>query len=327
MRLLVVVALVAGCRSAPPNQQPAAERKATQAQGSAAADPWAAPAVSNPNDPPTFVERHKLANEACPAVTGAHFYRIEKAGKVSHLLGTRHIGVPLEKMPKPVHDALAAATLAVFEVAPGDESDLPEKKIELRDTLGPELFKRYSDLVGQQTAEALGTSVEPSVAVLAMMVLYEDISAMLDVEIQREAQARNIPTGGLEKSAFQDALLDKVLDARMLRAAVEQTNDRSELQKESREDLSEYCAGTDTTPGMDADQRADMLASGYTNAELDAIDEEMVFARNADWIPKLEKILAQDRVLVVVGADHLTGPRGVVALLEKRGYKLTRITK
>ena len=67
-------------------------------------------------------------------------------------------------------------------------------------------------------------------------------------------------------------------------------------------------------------------AAGYSNAELDRIDEQMVFARNADWIPKLEKMFASGNVFVVVGADHLSGPRGVVALLEKRGFKLTRIT-
>jgi uncharacterized protein YbaP (TraB family) len=53
----------------------------------------------------------------------------------------------------------------------------------------------------------------------------------------------------------------------------------------------------------------------------------MVYARNADWIPKLEKILAQGDVFIAVGADHLSGPKGVVALLQKRGYKLTRVTQ
>lgn len=113
----------------------------------------------------------------------------------------------------------------------------------------------------------------------------------------------------------------------MLRAAIGYTKDRSELAKESREDLAAYCSGSDDTPGMDDDMRADLLAAGYSKQELDQFDEEMVFRRNADWIPKLDKIFAAGNAFIAVGADHLSGPRGLVALLEKRGYKLTRITK
>jgi uncharacterized protein YbaP (TraB family) len=330
MRLLVVVALVVGCRSeqhtAPPKQEPAAERKATEAQGSAAIDPWATPPRINANDPPTFTERHRFANEACPTVTGPYFFRIEKGGKTSHILGTRHLGVSLEKMPKPVHDAIASAKLAVFEVAPGDASDLPETTVVLRDALGPDLYKRYAELVGEQTAEALETA-PPSAALVAIMVTYEDITARLDEEIQREMKSRDIPTRGLEAAEFQDGLLDKILDLRMLRSTIEQTKDRNEIRETSRKNLVAYCAGTDEQPGLDDEDRADLLASGYTKAEVDQIDEDMVYTRNADWIPKLEKILERSNVFIAVGADHLTGPRGVVALLEKRGYKLTRVMK
>jgi uncharacterized protein len=318
-----------GCRRepqpSPPKQQPVTERKAVEAQPAAATDPWA-PKPADPNDPPTFAERHRLADEACPLVKGPYFYRIEKGGKTSHILGTRHIGVSLTKFPKPVHDAIAAAKLAVFEVAPGDDSDLPKQNVVLRDVLGAEQWKHYQDLVGVQTAQKL-ESTPPATAILAMMAMYEDITAALDLEIENQVVAAKIPTLGLETSEFQDRLLNKVLDLRMLRAAVQHTKDRTELETDSRKDLGEYCAGTDDKPGMDDEMRADLLASGYTEAEIAKIDEEMVYARNADWIPKLEKLLARGNVFIAVGADHLTGPRGVVVLLEKRGYKLTRITQ
>lgn len=330
MRLLVVVALLLGCRGepkpSPPKQQPTAERKAAEAQPPAAKDPWAVEArPADPGEPPTYAERHRLADEACPTVTAPYFYRIEKGGKTSHILGTRHLGVSLTKFPKPVHDAIASATLAVFEVAPDDNSDLPAQHVVLRDVLGPDQWQHYQELVGEQTAQML-ESTPPSTAILAMMAMYEDISATLDLEIQKQVQDADIPTRGLETSEFQDRLLNKVLDLRMLRAAIKHTKDRAELAKDSRKDLREYCAGSDDEPGMDEDMRADLLASGYTDAELKQIDEEMVYARNADWIPKLENILAQGDVFIAVGADHLSGPKGVVALLQKRGYKLTRVT-
>jgi uncharacterized protein YbaP (TraB family) len=341
--LPILVLLALGCRSEPARpapSQPAATRPLATATPATtppapppdpagnqpAPDPWNVAPAARPDDPPSLGERRALADAACPTVEAPYFFRIEKAGKVSHILGTRHLGVSLAKFPRPVHDALASAKLAVFELAPGDHSDLPEQKIVLRDALGPTLWKHYQELVGKTTAQAL-ESTTPSLALLTLTVLYEDISASLDLEIQRKVQAAQIPTRGLETSEFQDRLLSKILDLRMLRAAVSRTKDRAELAKESRDDLAEYCAGTDDTPGMDADMREDLLASGYTEAELAKIDEEMVFARNAAWIPELEELLATDGVFIAVGADHLTGPKGVVALLAARGYKLTRITK
>jgi len=322
MRILIalVIAFV-GCRGEPPAPvQPGPVRISTPTS----ADPWVV--AARPDDPPDLAERHRIANEACPRVLAPYFFRIEKAGKVSHILGTRHVGVPLAKFPAPVHDALAAAKLAVFEVAPDDESDLPDAKVFLPDELGPALWKRFQALVGERDAQTL-QSTSPSAALLSLVVLYEDITAMLDVEIENQVIAAKVPTRGLESSEFQDRLLDKLLDLRMLRAALAGIENRAELERESRDELAKYCTGTDDEAGMDADERADLLASGYTNAEIDQIDEEMIYARNADWIPKLERILATGDVFIAVGADHLRGPRGVVALLAKRGYKLTRITE
>ena len=289
-------------------------------------DPWAAGANDNGDDPPSLAERHKHAEEACPLVKAPYFYRIEKAGKVSHILGTRHISVPLAKFPKEVTDAMASAKLAVFEVAPDDTSGVETPKISIRNALGPDLWTKYQSLVGKTAAEGLEEAT-PAEAMIWLIAMYEDIGAMLDSEIQRDVQAAKIPTLGLETSAFQDTLLEKLLDIRMLKAEVANTKDRAELAQESKEDLTEYCAGTDDKPGMDDDTRKDMLAAGYTKAEIDAIDEQMVYARNADWIPKLEKLFDKGDVFVAVGADHLIGDKGVVALLQKRGFTVKRVPR
>ncbi len=328
MRIIIPLAtlLLVGCRGDESRRPPAPVTAdpwnvaAGSAQDRPALDPWAtAPGVSSV---PSLADRKRLADEACPTVTGPYFYRIEKAGNVSHILGTRHVGVPLTKFPRSVHDAIETATLAVFEVAPGDDSDLPDVELTLPDELGPTLWARYDALVGPDMAATMRRAT-PASALLMMMVMHEDISAMLDAEIERKVIEAGIPTRGLEKSAFQDKLLKKLLDLRMLRASIEQTEDRGELEKDSREDLTEYCAGTDESPGLDVDDRKEMIASGYTAAELDQMDEELVYARNADWIPKLEPMLDAGGAFIAVGADHLRGSRGVIELLRKRGYKST----
>lgn len=48
----------------------------------------------------------------------------------------------------------------------------------------------------------------------------------------------------------------------------------------------------------------------------------MLVDRNRAWLPKIERYLndASRRTLVVVGAAHLLGPDGVIAMLRERGY-------
>lgn len=48
--------------------------------------------------------------------------------------------------------------------------------------------------------------------------------------------------------------------------------------------------------------------------------------RSALWIPRIEDaIKSRQPTMVIVGALHLCGPRGVLAELEKRGYKLEQL--
>ncbi|HET9992477.1 MAG TPA: TraB/GumN family protein [Kofleriaceae bacterium] len=321
MRALVAALLIViGCNKSE-------DAKPVPKPGSAApVDPWNTVAKPDPNALPTIGERTKLADAACPAVTGAFFFAVTKNGKTSHILGTRHISVGLAKFPPVVGDTLDHASRAIFEISPDDTGGGEHNPEPLKQELGPKDWAHFEELIGAETAKSFETA-DPDAAALTMLVLYEDISNTLESQLQERARRHDIPMGGLETSAFQDGVLAKLLDLRMLKATVEQTKNRAEIAKDSHDDLAEYCAGTDDSPGMDAATRGKMLKAGYTAVELDAMDDVLVYKRNADWIPKLEKIFEDDKVFVAVGADHLIGPRGVIELLKKQGFSVTRITK
>jgi uncharacterized protein YbaP (TraB family) len=159
-----------------------------------------------------------------------------------------------------------------------------------------------------------------------MMAFYEDVEDQLDAQLEKLVVDAKIPTQGLETAAFQDELLNRLLDLRMLSATIDFTKDRAEIKKDSTDDLSEYCAGTDKDPGMDEPTKKKLLQAGYKASEIDAFDDQLVFARNRNWIPKLDKLLANGDVFIAVGADHLIGKPGVVELLRARGYEVTRVT-
>ncbi len=291
-----------------------------------AVDPWNTPGTEP--DAPTLVERKKVVDGACSKVTGPAFYAIAKGGKTSYILGTRHISVALAEFPPVVLDKLHASHLAVFEVDPKDDKDSeqPRPTETLEQRIGAARWKKLVALVGESSARDL-VHARASEALLVMMAMYEDPTRQLETDIGRDIADREIPTKGLETSKFQDDLIEKLLDLRMLDAALDGTSDRKEMRDETERDLREYCAGAEHDPGVDPKTRREMLAAGYTAADIAAMEEQLVYGRNRDWIPKLEALFAQGDVFVAVGADHLIGPRGVVALLGRDGYAATRVTK
>lgn len=55
--------------------------------------------------------------------------------------------------------------------------------------------------------------------------------------------------------------------------------------------------------------------------------KKLLVQRNQNWVPQIESYLKEDKnVLVIVGAAHLAGEDGLIALLKKRGLKMERVS-
>lgn len=68
---------------------------------------------------------------------------------------------------------------------------------------------------------------------------------------------------------------------------------------------------------LDKEMAADM------RNETPEIYEKLLIARNQAWLPKIEQMFASPEVeLVLVGSLHLSSKDGLLAHLEKRGYKI-----
>src|SRR5262249_20276435 len=54
--------------------------------------------------------------------------------------------------------------------------------------------------------------------------------------------------------------------------------------------------------------------------------QRLLVERNKNWLPKLDALLARKgRALVVVGAAHLVGPDGLIAMFKAKGYKVEQL--
>ncbi len=60
--------------------------------------------------------------------------------------------------------------------------------------------------------------------------------------------------------------------------------------------------------------------------QTDALDEILLYARNAAMLKKIQGYLAEDKThFIAVGALHLIGPRGLVELLKSKGYQVRQL--
>jgi len=276
-------------------------------------------------DVPTLLERHRVAESACSAVVNPFFFRVEKGSAASYVLGTRHTSVPLTKLPVFIVERLRASTMVVAEVAPDDGTWTRYPRLDLPQQVGAVSWRHYIDLVGRGADRAREIG-RPDAALAIMTLLFEDTEASMDRDIAREATSMGIPIRGLESAKSQHDLLERLIDVRLLRALIDHTNGRLALEAGTIEDLRNYCNGTKSNPRMSDGDRERLLASGYATSELDAIDEQMVFARTAAWVPIIEALLDEGSVFVAIGLDHLLGERGLIALLSAHGYVVTRVS-
>ena len=118
----------------------------------------------------------------------------------------------------------------------------------------------------------------------------------------------------LESIAYQLNLLGK-MNARDQNSFLNQTLKDLEVSAQLADDMmAAWQKG-------DADKLYTLLFKSFKAHP--AIEERLLTRRNKDWIPKIEEMLGKPKnTMVIVGAGHLIGPEGIVALLKQKGYKV-----
>lgn len=294
-----------------PPAGPGSAGSASAGSGSAAADPWTQQQAPTPKDP----------------IKKPFFWSAEKDGKTTYLLGTMHMGVDAEvRLPKIVWDKLDAAPTFAMET---DLSDPGLMKLMMRESgtlqedLGPVYWKKLEDAIGPAQAKAMnGMKPMGAASLIALQNLPK--TAPMDGVLLGRAMNQKKQIVFLEKAALEVAVLERHMNLKMLKMMLD-TVEKSAAQ--TKQMLEVYLAGdADAIIATNEEQRKDALAHGFTAAEYEEQMEDILYRRNTAWIEPIEKLHAAGGGFVAVGAMHLVGKRSVNEMLEKRGFKLTRIT-
>jgi hypothetical protein len=275
------------------------------------------------------------AGAACkqPA-SGAHpllhplLWSIERDGKTTYVLGTMHMGIdPASQIPDRVWKTLDAAPAFAMETDLRKAGDLDVMRHDggsLKADLGSAYWTKLEAAIGSDRARGVDAMKPMISATLVSMIGLPQTPAM-DAALFDRASAEHKRIVFLEPIEREEQVLEKWMDVRALEVILD---DIPGSEQHAKAMLAAYVAGDDAKLlALTASERADFKKAGHTDAEYDQQMEDLLYGRNASWIPQLEELHASGGGFVAVGAMHLIGPRSVLDLLRQRGYKVTRLTQ
>lgn len=132
-----------------------------------------------------------------------------------------------------------------------------------------------------------------------------------EMEFMKMAQNQELPMGGLETIEFQMSIFDSI-------PYQDQANMLLESMKIEGEGMDELDIMVELYKNQDLIGMEAMFSS--EEGGLGEWDDILLNKRNENWIPIMEEMMPKQPTFFAVGAGHLVGEMGVVALLRKEGY-------
>lgn len=251
-------------------------------------------------------------------------WQVEKDGAISHLIGTCHVPAPLaHTLPAP-HDELLTTARVLYTEIDATGVDPMSALSALKSQDG----RRLSEVLGDDDFRALVASLPAVPAPLldrmspvgaALMRTVSPIMAPtpeglapLDQQITAGFAGSPAARRYLETAEQQLAMLDSGLDGL---AGLKQSTPPAPEAERLALATEALCAAGDTT----------LLEAALTDPTVNGGLIPMLYPRNAAWMPLLRDDLASGGALVAVGAGHMLGEGGLIALLTAEGYQVTRL--
>ncbi|AZB55879.1 TraB/GumN family protein [Cereibacter sphaeroides] len=273
-----------------------------------------------------------------------NFWQATREGREVTVVGTYHLGDPRQAaLLDRLRPRIEQATALLVEAGPEEEARLKEAMAKdpsmllsdgptLPEVLSEEEWHTLSDaLRARGIPPVLASKFEPWYVSMTLALPPCAVEATqnpngLDKLAMRAAEAAGVPVRSLEpwNTVFQlFAELTPEEQLAMVRTALP-LEDRVEDLAVTLADR--YFAGQSRTVWEYMRLQAHGMP-GYTPEKADAefakMEETLISRRNRDWLPVIEAAAAEGPVVVAVGALHLPGREGVLALLRDAGYAVT----
>ncbi|MFR9702513.1 TraB/GumN family protein [Aeromonas sanarellii] len=268
------------------------------------------------------------------AMADPAFYRINKGNEQHWLLGSIHAGKPsLYPLPDPVERAWQQSRALVMEVnmthisqAQWQEMGAITRLVDgktLKDHLPIDLYRRTLIAAGQNGLnESMLAPLRPWFAAITLTQAALERTGFrgefgVDQHFAKRANDGGKPIVGLETLLEQLGYLASVGDNQTL--MLESTLDElPELEKGFTEVMAAWQNGDQAT-------LINLLKEEMAPPKLQAwLEQTLLAERNRNWVKKWPSL--PNESFIVVGALHLYGEHGLLALLEQQGWRITPLT-
>ena len=253
-------------------------------------------------------------------------YKIESPNsKPSYLFGTMHV-VPDSAyyFPAKVQKILKHSDKLVMEV-----SDLDMMKAQ-RLLILPEgscfdiFTPEQKDSVIKWGSKSLRVNEETFVTAFGQLKpfalmqlgtkdLMSDHVKYLEIELQK--MVPELPKGGFETLEEQIGFFDDLPNNVMAEMIMQMVRDENKGDEMMSELIKAYM-------DKDVDKLSELVKQEEDQTGTNAL---LLDERTQRWIPKIEEFTKNQSCFIAVGAAHLGGENGVIALLKKQGYTVTPI--
>ncbi|MFN8243522.1 MAG: TraB/GumN family protein [Ferruginibacter sp.] len=191
---------------------------------------------------------------------------------------------------------------------------------QLKDLFSPEEYARLTHFFKDSLHMSLGMfqTMKP---VFLESLLYPKMlpcktTSGVEEELIKLAKQNKKEIQGLETMAFQASVFD----------SIPYEEQAKELLK-TIDSLAAYRRYFDTMITVYKTQQLKAINDMFSKTEfgMDEHQDILLDNRNKNWIGQLKAIMKKEPVFVAVGAGHLVGEKGLIALLKKEGYVLRPI--
>lgn len=185
----------------------------------------------------------------------------------------------------------------------------------LKDLYTPEEYKRVTDYFKDSLKTPIGLfqNMKPEFLVALLypkMMPCKDVSSVEEA-IMQLAKAGNKEIKGLETMAFQASVFDSIPYEKQAQELLTVIDSMEKSRIYFSLMLSAY-----------KNQRLDEIENIIKNPEfgIETNQDILLDSRNKNWVVQLKDIMKNDPVFIAVGAGHLVGKAGLIALLRAEGY-------
>jgi uncharacterized protein YbaP (TraB family) len=248
----------------------------------------------------------------------------------SYVFGTMHILCPDDaKLSKTMQAIVADVKTVYFEIDMDDmvgmfgamNSMKMLNDTKLTDLLSLDEYEKVSQYFSSHSKLPFSTVENYKPMLLSSMLIEQMMPCKaangMEISILNEANRYKKDIQGLETLAFQSGLFDSI---------------------PYEEQAQELLKSIDSLPQQK--QVFDKMFAAYRLQDLTALDglmnsadagletqylDLLLYSRNRNWVAKFDGIASDGPILIAVGAGHLPGSNGVLALLRAKGYTVEPI--